>query len=634
MQKSSEKGITPDFSGGPKLEEILNESDQVLFFEYLGGGDYMICFKMFSSGMHAMGTDTHGKMTLSSWKGGDNQRWKVEEQDTGYLKVTHKATGNVLSSSGTKVIVEPWSGSDDQLWSHCVLLGIDRSKAYHTITWPMAHDSHTDKETSNYHGIPGHPSWEDQTQDVRRQLVGGIRVVRISTGLYAGITNGGTVRLVHTIVLKEFSDYLNRMRDFLDAHPQELVTIYDEGDAGKSDGTNTQLENDLATQYAATFGGDASAPKRVFVPGQGGMPTLDEIKANGWPTVQQMLDAGIQVIVFMKNDFPMVTDNNGVLKHPWILPSPRFFTSNPYDNKMAVNDYKTRPACVDVTASPATGLFKFNHFFYVPFGDKYEQSSRAYNIWTVGDLLVEDALRAWVVNGFPPNFVNVDFYQGVEGARSHLTTLVRAINSSTSAADLEQRLKGLYLQNTSVQIGYPYAAGANQPRYQLVNAQAGPDGTRYALSVSSISFPPKGPPQMLAKAALSPSNPTDPIQQWFLRFNAPGSGVQLHTMSENRCFVLLQRWAQPFVPDFNLGYYLDKDCDAIGDAGWEFSPNSDGTYTLRKSGDSTRVLGPIRSFGPGEAVGMVAANPKDRSQCWEVVTLNTVPYPGFLPANR
>ena len=654
VQKATEKLLTRQHDNTAILAKLDDLTQQTFYFEHVGGGDYMICYKMFTPGMLALGVNSQGTLCFDTWQSLDTQKWQIENAGGEFQTFTLKSSGNkVLYGNGLQLYLHDPNGGDYQLWSPFVRMSIDRTQPYNKVTFAMAHDSHTDKNTSYYRGLTDSPEWEDQTQDVNQQLAGGIRAVRISTGLHS-LANDilhpwdrKNVILQHTIALKPFDEYLERVRHFLDQNPTAILTIYDEGDSSNSPYNDEDFEGFLAEQYAATFGGQPEAPSRIFLPGVNNMPGLDDLKAGKWPTIQAMIESGVQIIVVMANGFPKVKNTAGLFVHPWMLSAGDIFSANPYDNLIKPYDnltqddvMKIRPACVDVNPTQALGnkLFKFNHFFYSPKGD-HEESSQPLNIWTVGDLLVEDTLRAWSVNRKPPNWINVDFYQGVQGAQSHLTHLVRAINSSNTLADLEQKVKGCYIQNANgLQIGHPYTTAADTPLYQIINRKTDNDGQSYALNLEWSDTTGMFPPYVaLGLVSLGKCDDATPSQQWYLKYNTPEHGIQLVMASGGFQYALhTTQLFNKFVPGYGAPNLTSQVPENLGgsDTGWEiFYDSSIDASLIRVSGDPTKVLG-MRGEEIGEkvSVSIVDHNADDVSQRWTIKPVSPQPYPPFLPS--
>lgn len=263
-----------------------NDANQLWRHQDAGDGYYFL-FASTGSVLDGNGSQIY----LHPFNNGDYQRWRYEDAGDGYFKLVQKATGNVIDGNGSAIYMLPWNNGDYQRWALSVAPQLDRSKKYNEVTFAMAHDSHTG--TKYYSDDDSVPENVDQTQPVSGQLRGGIRVVRISTGIWTdhGGPGTGTVILQHgdpnkffrhlgklspPVIFGTLTDYLTQVRDFLNApeNRNEVVTIYDEGDSdGKLD--DSTFEAEVAAAYTAVFGTiyspaewseDIDLPKGVTMP--------------------------------------------------------------------------------------------------------------------------------------------------------------------------------------------------------------------------------------------------------------------------------------------------------------------------------------------------------------------------------
>src|SRR5262249_19391911 len=141
-----------------------------------------------------------------------------------------------------------------------------------------------------------------------------------------------------------------------------------------------------------------------------------------WPTLAHLRDKGQRVMVFMSD----------LAGEPWMLPA--YYPGG----GITMNDYEANtPTNQDDNLRPCEGAGFFfsdrtpgdditdgylyllnNQYTDDLIRGKWTQASRAYCVWTVGDLLIENTIRAWRITGKKPNFINVDYYQGVLGVHS------------------------------------------------------------------------------------------------------------------------------------------------------------------------------------------------------------------------
>lgn len=352
----------------------------------------------------------------------------------------------------------------------------DLTTRYSDVTWAMTHDSHTAAiNRPNFQSVGGGTSGipVDQTQTVYHQLQGGIRAVRVSSGMSHGravLHHGGS-----TLGQRywDFSLYLAYIQAFLIANPSEIVTIIDEGSATDwDDESDSTYENAIVQTYRDVFGtASGSTPNVVFAPGSKkadgtSFPTAQALAQGApWPTLKELIDANQRLIVFMTNGYPKESG------HDWILNAYGQGTSgaglmfssdyNYYGNEFG-NTRLCRPAKVDTQLkAPSAGtpgasrLYLFQHFFYHHedlIVKSIDQGWQKYSKWTVGDLLVANVARTVRQTGRVPNFINVDFHQGVFGARSYLVPLVKLLNTPAIrgvTGSLVSATRGIHIQDTS-----------------------------------------------------------------------------------------------------------------------------------------------------------------------------------------
>lgn len=313
-------------------------------------------------------------------------------------------------------------------------LFINRNLPFNDVSFAMAHDSHT--AIRNYYDSENVPDYVDQTEVVGLQLLGGIRTVRISTGTSTASSLFhssfiGKIIVQHTIALGLFKDYLIQVIDFLNDNPNEIVTIIDEGD-NDTGWSSEKFFEEVAKVYQKCMGGSLEQPGgdssvKVYIP-QGGV--------DDWPTIQEMIDRNERLVVFMTKP------QNNDAHYRWILPA------YAPEGQIGMNIYGAYGDHPDSfyqedslraqnrwPQNENPKLYLFNHYFYDTEAFHIDESSRGYNELTVGPSLIRDVLNAWEVLSLRPNFINVDFYQGVRGATSYLIPLVNAMNKSKSPGE-------------------------------------------------------------------------------------------------------------------------------------------------------------------------------------------------------
>jgi hypothetical protein len=361
---------------------------------------------------------------------------------------------------------------------------LDLHRRYDRTTFAMAHDSHTavpltHTQTSSQMVKARTALSVDQSRLVNEQLADGIRAFRISADLVdneirlhhnqkmyqtlAGLSSLlNHVPIVPLAILAPITlalnfislikgdqsvhvqtvfwtleEYLQQIKSFLDAHPHEVITIFDEGGLFG----NAAQAKQAAAIYGKVFGLNMMYTHEVGQP---------------WPTLGEMVERGQRVVLFSSS----VTDS--VLQaapeahfanNMWnsnkdgdksITPS-----GNVWENDYENHDPDVKPVSNHCVPDQTGGvqapnrLYLYNHFFYTPAvplwplelrtaltaaNQKIEMSDPTKSHWTVGELLRQDVELAALEVGHPPNFINVDFYQGVNGTRSTLIPLVNKMN--------------------------------------------------------------------------------------------------------------------------------------------------------------------------------------------------------------
>lgn len=143
------------------------------------------------------------------------------------------------------------------------------SRRYSNVTFVGAHDS----------AFFGPFVTENQNINVSAQLALGVRFLQAQTHNLNGV-----IEMCHTSCFElnagPLSDYLAPVKTFLDANPNEVVSLLlTNGDAISV--------NNFASVFAA-----AGLVEYVFTPS--GTLTLDQ-----WPTLQTMIDNGTRLVVWM-----------------------------------------------------------------------------------------------------------------------------------------------------------------------------------------------------------------------------------------------------------------------------------------------------------------------------------------------
>lgn len=206
----------------------------------------------------------------------------------------------------------------------------------------------------------------NQTHTLRRQLDDGVRGMMLDIHL-----DDGLPALCHGVCAlgsRPLIDGLAELRGFLDAHPDEVLTL-------------------ILERYA-----DPALVEAAFEEAGLLHRTWSRPPGSDWPTLAELLDSGAQLLVF---------DQDPVPDHPWLM---HFYTEG-WDN-----DYAARsPAdfsCDPLRGDPSHDLFLLNHFLTQTLGspELAEQVNHQ-------PLLGERIAQCQEETGREVNLVAVDFYE-------------------------------------------------------------------------------------------------------------------------------------------------------------------------------------------------------------------------------
>jgi len=215
----------------------------------------------------------------------------------------------------------------------------------------------------------------NQNVDVVKQLDLGVRLLQGSAH-----NQDGHLEMCHTSCLLEdggkLIDYLKKVKGWLDAHPNEVLTLLF---------TNPdKLDVKQSWQPVLQESGIESL---VYTPPRSAMGFQD------WPTLGQMIDSGKRVVIFM--DYDMNTS-----EVPYILPE----FDNIWENQFSVTDSKF-PCKVDRTQGDTN-----NHMYMI-------NHSLNYKLLGIGSVIVPDRNKAKQTNSVQSILANVDSCKGFVGGR-------------------------------------------------------------------------------------------------------------------------------------------------------------------------------------------------------------------------
>lgn len=201
------------------------------------------------------------------------------------------------------------------------------SRIYSNVSQVASHDS----------AFVGDLPTENQYLSVADQLTFGVR-------FFEGQTHEnllGTLDLCHTSCYEEDAGsvvtYLSTVKSFLDANPNEVVTLLlTNGDSVSPSLFNDAIQSSGIDQY-------------IFTPSTGaGVLGIDD-----WPTLGDLIDAGTRLVFFL--DYGANTT-----AYPYILDEFSYFFETPYDTTDP-----TFPECTlnrPAGASPDGRMYIVNHF--------------------------------------------------------------------------------------------------------------------------------------------------------------------------------------------------------------------------------------------------------------------------------
>ncbi|GAA5970538.1 hypothetical protein JCM11641_007345 [Rhodosporidiobolus odoratus] len=245
----------------------------------------------------------------------------------------------------------------------------------------------------NSYGVSAGSIAANQNYTVETQLNNGIRMLQVQ-----GHMNGDALHLCHTscflLDAGTFTSYLSTVKTWLDANPNEVITIL----AVNTDGVAPSV---WAQSYT-----DAGLSNYVYT------PSSVPIAYDAWPTLSELISAGTRVVSFL-------AQNADVSSVPYLLDEFTHVWETPYDE---TND--AFPCTVDrVTGSAENKMYLMNHYLDhnttlfgqtvpVPATDELEQTNAATGTTSLGT----QAATCLAQVGYYPTFTLVDFYDVGNGS--------------------------------------------------------------------------------------------------------------------------------------------------------------------------------------------------------------------------
>lgn len=246
-------------------------------------------------------------------------------------------------------------------------------RGYDAVAYPTTHNAFA-SQAEGFAGLA------NQSVGLPEQLADGVRALMLDTH-YGGLPN--RVLLCHGVgycfaAAKDFAEGLTEIRDFLEAHPGEVVTLIFESYVSAAD-------------TAAVF-----EAVGLWNPEHPGSDLLYEQPGGSWPTLGELVATNQRLVVFQDRS---VAEQ---LAFPWY--------HYLWDELVFETDFDAQDpedfSCTDLRGEPGNDLFILNHFL-----------TRSVGTPLLADMVNHDPFfleRAFACQAFQgriPNFVTVDYYR-------------------------------------------------------------------------------------------------------------------------------------------------------------------------------------------------------------------------------
>jgi len=242
------------------------------------------------------------------------------------------------------------------------------NRRYDQVTFPSSHNSHAN--TSEGYTINA-----SQSQTITQQLAAGVRGLELDFWNYNGV-----ISLCHgvcAIANKPAVDGLAEIKTFLDAHPEEVVTIYLDSFVSAAE---------AGTAFTAAGLLDEAHPESDYLYAHPG---------GTWPTLAALIDSGERLLVFSNDDEEAT--------HPWYM----FKFRHGFDTIWETYTLADFTCAID-GGSPSNALFWMNHRLSTLVGGGTPELAAQAN---TNPFLLEKAEQCAALYGRNPTFVHVDFYE-------------------------------------------------------------------------------------------------------------------------------------------------------------------------------------------------------------------------------
>ncbi|KAF7318862.1 hypothetical protein HMN09_00221700 [Mycena chlorophos] len=245
----------------------------------------------------------------------------------------------------------------------------------------------------------------DQHVDVATQLSLGARLLQAQSHV-----NNGVLHFCHTSCLLfdggSVQDYLTGVKSFLDANPNEVLTLL-----------FTNPENQSPLNVWKPIFDAANMTDLMYVP-----PSIP-VNQSAWPTLGEMIDAGTRVVMFMD------AGADGSDSVPFILPEFQMVWETPFSN---TDD--TFPCSINRTSGPLPDI---DHMYLINHSLNKNLAS-----FIPGGVIVSDPSDAPTTNGNASILANVAGCTPLAGNRNPNFLLLDFVDEGTAFAVAGQ-LNGL-----------------------------------------------------------------------------------------------------------------------------------------------------------------------------------------------
>ncbi|MFC7219520.1 FG-GAP-like repeat-containing protein [Streptomyces polyrhachis] len=344
--------------GGPCVSRVRDlimlggcgDADAQWFLEHIGGDRYAIYRPSDGQRLRVDTTTLHQELTVTTGKGSDTV-W--------YLTPTEPARSPMPS---------------------------DSERTFDQMTYLTTHNS-----MSNTEQDAGHIIFPNQPHSILTQLNDGVRGLMVDV-----YDQEGRIVLCHkpdcsTATRQAMTVPMGQIGSFLRSNPREIVTIFME-DHVSGDQLSTALGGLLGERYSEdteTKNPDGSVTKHPAgsVKTAGSIsdlvfdPRKWKVKDNGWPKVQDMIDAGNRLVMFSQGDdkesLGIMHDQDWTVENYWSM-GPTLGSSDwTCRTRWGPVPLSTQEYADGVSGAPKNfrPLFVMNHFHDVPMDPTYRRDN-------------------------------------------------------------------------------------------------------------------------------------------------------------------------------------------------------------------------------------------------------------------